>query len=246
MPDATRGVVLWGCENTVSIAVITEATTMRNQARPKPAQIPVATLAGKLRTRLANGKALPPERALAEQYDVKRHRVRQALALLREQGHLESSSRATAAGGESLIRSTNPLEVIELRLALEPALARLAAVRATPLEIARIMRAATTPSNVQRSTADLVFHKLVAAASGNGLAADLYALLRKVGSDSRVRVQSAAPACPNRLAQRDQEHHAVAQAIAARDPESADAAMRAHLNAVHRIILDRLVAANAA
>jgi GntR family transcriptional regulator, transcriptional repressor for pyruvate dehydrogenase complex len=220
---------------------------MRNQVRPETVQAPpVATLARQLRARLASGEVLPAERALAEQYGVKRHRVRQALALLREHGDLHSSRRTNVADGESLIRSTNPLEVIELRLALEPTLARLAAVRATPLEIARILRAATTPSDMQRSTADLVFHKLVAAASGNGLAADLYALLRKVGSDSRVRVQSSAPPCPNRLAQRDHEHHAVAEAIAARDPEQAEAAMRAHLNAVHRIILDRLMAANAA
>lgn len=219
---------------------------MRNRSQPKPAETPIAALVRQLRARLANGDVLPAERALAEQYAVKRHRVRQALALLRAEGDLDSSRRATSAGGEALIRSTNPLEVIELRLALEPALARLAAVRATPLEIARIMRAATTPADMQRSTADLAFHKLVAAASGNGLAADLYALLRKVGSDARVRVQSNAPPCPNRLAQRDQEHHAVAQAIAARDPESAEAAMRAHLNAVHRIILNRLMAANAA
>jgi GntR family transcriptional regulator, transcriptional repressor for pyruvate dehydrogenase complex len=217
---------------------------MRNQAQPQAPD--AAVLARHLRERLAGGEALPAERALAEQYAVKRHRVRQALALLREQGDIEPARRAGAADGESLIRSTNPLEVIEVRLALEPALARLAAVRATPLEIARIMRAATTPSDMQRSTADLVFHKLVAAASGNGLAADLYALLRKVGSDARVRVQSSAPACPNRLAQRDQEHHGVAEAIAARDPEGAEAAMRTHLNAVHRIILNRLMAANAA
>jgi GntR family transcriptional repressor for pyruvate dehydrogenase complex len=108
------------------------------------------------------------------------------------------------------------------------------------------MRAATTPPDMQRGTADLAFHKLVAAASGNSLAAELYALLRKVGSDSRVRVQSTLPACPNRLAQRDQEHHAVAEAIATRDPEGAEAAMRTHLNAVHRVILNRLIAANAA
>ncbi|HSU43043.1 MAG TPA: FCD domain-containing protein [Casimicrobiaceae bacterium] len=217
---------------------------MRDQAQPQAPD--VSTLARRLRERLAGGETLPAERALAGQYAVKRHRVRQALALLREQGDLDSSRRSGAADGEALIRSTNPLEVIEVRLALEPALARLAAVRATPLEIARIMRAATTPSDMQRSTADLVFHKLVAAASGNGLAADLYALLRKVGADARVRVQSTAPPCPNRLAQRDQEHHGVAEAIAARDPEGAEAAMRAHLNAVHRIILNRLMAANAA
>lgn len=219
---------------------------MRNHVRPKATAVPVDTLARQLRARLASGEALPAERALALEYAVKRHRVRKALALLREQGDLDSSPRTRTVGGESMIRSTNPLEVIELRLALEPALARLAAVRATPLEIARIMRAATTSSDIQRSAADLAFHKLVAAASGNGLAADLYALLRKVGSDSRVRVQSTTPPCPNRLALRDQEHHAVAEAIAARDPELAEATMRAHLNAVHRIILDRLMAANAA
>ena len=220
---------------------------MRNQTQPEASFNPdIATLVRKLRERLTAGKALPAERAIADEYAVKRHRVRQALACLREQGDLDSTRRISATGGELLIRSTNPLEVIELRLVLEPSLARLAAVRATPLEIARIMRAATTPPDMQRSTADLAFHKLVAAASGNGLAAELYALLRRVGSDSRVRVQSTLPACPNRLAQRDQEHHAVAEAIAARDPEGADAAMRTHLNAVHRVILNRLIAANAA
>ena len=216
---------------------------MRNQSRPEVVKgPPAAALARELRATLARGEPLPAERALAGQYGVKRHRVRQALMLLREQGDLDASRRSGGADGESLIRSTNPLEVIELRLAFEPALARLAAVRATPLEIERILRAATTPSAAQRGTQDLVFHKLVAAASGNGLAADFYALLRKVGSDARVRVQGGAPPCADRLAQRDAEHHTVAEAIAARDPERAEAAMRAHLNAVHRIILNRLTA----
>ena len=231
----------------IRIAKHRGSNDMCNQRQPEADRKPdMGTLVSRLRARLVAGKVLPAERAIAEEYAVKRHRVRQALALLREQGDLDATRRTGPAGGESLIRSTNPLEVIELRLALEPALARLAAVRATPLEIARIMRAATTPPDMQRSTADLAFHKLVAAASGNGLAADLYTLLRKVGSDSRVRVQSTAPACPNRLAQRDQEHRAVAEAIAARDPECAEAVMRAHLNAVHRVILNRLMAANAA
>ena len=219
---------------------------MRNQGQPQPPETAIADLVCELRLRLSAGGPLPAERPLAEHYGVKRHRIRQALAILRDEGDLDPSRRSAAPGDESMIRSTNPLEVIEVRLALEPALARLAALRATPLEIARIMRAATTASDMQRSTADLVFHKLVAAASGNGLAADLYTLLRTVGADSRVRLQSTTPPCPNRLAQRDQEHHAVAQAIAARDPELAEAAMRAHLNAVHRIILNRLMAANAA
>ncbi|HEX6792456.1 MAG TPA: GntR family transcriptional regulator, partial [Casimicrobiaceae bacterium] len=60
---------------------------MRNHARPEASKTPsVSALAHALRGRLAQGEALPAERALAEQYAVKRHRVRQALALLREHG----------------------------------------------------------------------------------------------------------------------------------------------------------------
>jgi DNA-binding FadR family transcriptional regulator len=39
--------------------------------------------------------------------------------------------------------------------------------------------------------------------------------------------------CAKRIAMRDAEHLAVAEAIARRDPEAAEAAMRAHLNSVH-------------
>jgi GntR family transcriptional regulator, transcriptional repressor for pyruvate dehydrogenase complex len=220
---------------------------MRNQtSSSSDPDHPIDTLVNRLKDRLSAGEVLPAERAIAEEYAVKRHRVRQALLLLREQGDLDAAPRASAPAGEALIRSTNALEVIELRLALEPSLARLAAVRATPLEIARILRAATTPPGVSRNTADLAFHTLLAGASGNALAAHFYALMRKVGADSRVRVRSVAPGCPNRLAERDQEHQAVAKAVAARDPERAEAAMRAHLTVVHRLILNRLTAANAA
>jgi DNA-binding FadR family transcriptional regulator len=43
-----------------------------------------------------------------------------------------------------------------------------------------------------------------------------------------------------RLARRDAEHRAIAVAIAARDPDEAERAMRAHLAAVQRQIYDRL------
>ena len=89
---------------------------MRNQTQPEASLDPdIATLVHKLRERLTAGKALPAERAIADEYAVKRHRVRQALACLREQGDLDSTRRISATGGELLIRSTNPLEVIELR-----------------------------------------------------------------------------------------------------------------------------------
>ena len=45
---------------------------------------------------------------------------------------------------------------------------------------------------------------------------------------------------PKRVQQRDAEHRAIAQAIVARDPEAAERAMRLHLAAVQRIIIERL------
>jgi GntR family transcriptional regulator, transcriptional repressor for pyruvate dehydrogenase complex len=49
----------------------------------------------------------------------------------------------------------------------------------------------------------------------------------------------AAPTCPKRIAQRDGEHRAIAEAILQRDPEAAEATMRAHLFSVQRQITER-------
>jgi DNA-binding FadR family transcriptional regulator len=199
-------------------------------------------LIGQLRELLANRSALPPERVLAEQLNVKRHQLRRALEVLRESGEMQSAEARrkpfNLRGGEALIRSTNPVEVIELRMVIEPALARLAALRATPSAIAAIERAATTPSGEESGALDLVFHRLIATSAGNSLAADFYNLLRQVGTDARLQVESRQPQCPNRVKQRDSEHRAIAAAIAARDPGAAEAAMRAHLAAVQAVILN--------
>ncbi len=197
-----------------------------------------------LRELMAAGQATSSERALADQFGVTRHRLRQALDTLRAQGVIAPPSRRRLGigAGEAMVRGTNPIEVIELRMALEPALARLAALRATPFDIARIERAATTSANMESGAADLAFHRLIAAASGNGLAAEFYALLRRVGTDVRLRIASNGPVCPNRLRQRDVEHRAIAAAIAARDADAAEQTMLRHLEVVQQQILGRLTA----
>ena len=108
-------------------------------------------------------------------------------------------------------------------------------------EIAAITRAATTRPDADYGEADLAFHRAVATAARNRLAADFYALLRRVARDNRLSLQRRGPDCiTTRLRQRDAEHQAIAEAIAARDPDASDAAMRRHLTAVQRAITDRL------
>jgi len=193
---------------------------------------------------MAAQQKLGSERAIAEALNVKRHQLRRALQALRANGELApaEAKRKSLLGhnGENLVRATNPMEVIEMRIAIEPFLARLAALRASPFEMAAIEQAATTAVGVDSGAADLNFHKLIAASSGNKLAASLYDLLRRIARDARLKLNGSQPALPKRVQKRDTEHRAIAQAIVARDPESAERAMRLHLAAVQRIIIERL------
>ena len=192
------------------------------------------------------GNGLPSERDLASQLNVKRHQLRRALSELREAGDIAPAR--TRRGGpsahprysEALVRVTNPLEVIELRLMLEPGFARFASLRASTLDIGVISQWASTPANAKPETVDINFHLAVAAASRNQLAKELFIMLRKIGVDARLRVVGIAPAsCTKRIAERDAEHRRIADAIAMRDPEAAEAAMRAHLLLVQRRIMER-------
>lgn len=206
----------------------------------------VEELVETLRSIIARTGNVPPERTMAEALNVKRHTLRRALGFLRERGELEPARAGRRAAqpapqGQSLINSTNPLEVMELRLVLEPALARLAALRASPAEIERIRKAATTPANADPIAADMVFHKAVAAGARNMLASELYVILHRVANDGRLRfTDSDASLLPERVRNRDAEHHAIAEAIAARDPEAAERAMWQHLAAVQQKIMGRL------
>jgi GntR family transcriptional regulator, transcriptional repressor for pyruvate dehydrogenase complex len=193
---------------------------------------------------MAARQKLGSERAMAETLKVKRHQLRRALSALRANGEIAPAEarRKPLLGhnGENLVRATNPMEVIEMRIAIEPFLARLAALRASPSEMTAIEQAATTAAGVDSGAADLNFHKLIAASSGNRLAASLYGLLRRVASDARIRLNVNRPNCPNRTRQRDAEHRGIAQAILARDPDAAEHAMRLHLAAVQKLVIERL------
>jgi GntR family transcriptional regulator, transcriptional repressor for pyruvate dehydrogenase complex len=222
---------------TVTAATVTALPTLA----PYPPDLHEIVVA--IRAMAARHK-LGSERAVAVTLKVKRHQLRRALSAMRANGEIApaEAKRKPLIGhnGESLVRDTNPMEVIEMRIAIEPFLARLAALRASPFEMAAIEQAATTAAGADTGAADLKFHKLIAASSGNKLAASLYSLLRRVASDARVRLNASRPACPKRTQQRDAEHRAIAQAILRRDPDAAEQAMRLHLAAVQRLIIERL------
>ncbi|WP_181703349.1 FadR/GntR family transcriptional regulator [Chthonobacter albigriseus] len=237
-----------------SIDIIADKPAKKERKRPVGRQAGSAgldDLVESLRSILARTGSMPPERTVAEELSVKRHTLRRALGLMRARGELEparAGRRASTEAGEgrSLINSTNPLEVMELRLMLEPSLARLAALRASPMEIERIRRAATTAQGADPNTADMTFHKAIAAGSRNSLASELYVILHRVANDGRLRfTDSDASLVPERVRQRDAEHCLIAEAIASRDPEAAERSMRQHLVAIQQKIMGRLAPGSA-
>ena len=172
-------------------------------------------------------QSLGSERAVADALNVKRHQVRRALTAMRANGELglAQAKRKALLGpdSENLVRATNPMEVIEMRIAIEPFLARLAALRASPFEIAAIQAAATTPVGMDLGMVDLKFHKLVAASSGNRIS-----LLRFMTFCAEWR---ATPACAStRTLRRAPNAHNSATPSTAPLPRRYSLAIRMRLN----------------
>jgi DNA-binding FadR family transcriptional regulator len=141
-----------------------------------------------------------------------------------------------------ILDHTNPLEVIEVRLAIEPVLARLAAFRASQAEINRLhalaeeTRAAADPS--QYETADLKFHRAIAEVARNTLFLAVFDTLNASNRDAAWRRLSENAHCFKRQSVYADYHQEIAQAIAARQGEKAQELMQRHLSDVQRYIYE--------
>ena len=137
---------------------------------------------------------------------------------------------------KGLGRHLTPFRMMRARLVIEPAIAREAAVNASNEDLTQMQRAmdrtqaATTWAEYEEQ--DDKFHHHVAQASDNSLLAFLFQQLnevrRSVAWGSVVR-ESARP--PQKHTSFD-EHEAIVQAIANRNPNAAYEAMRTHLRSV--------------
>ncbi|WP_342364176.1 FadR/GntR family transcriptional regulator [Terrarubrum flagellatum] len=185
----------------------------------------------------------PPERQMAERIGVSRHLLRKALAALRDESKIPDSrprslkassnrtrgpnkARATRA---NIANKTSPAELWEVRLLLEPEIARLAATRGTPTEIDDIAAAhEMAEPNVFDRIKDNLFHRAIATASHNILAAYLLEQLMDLTMDETFRTRL--PAYTNETGWR--HHEIIVDAIRGRRAADAERAMREHLIAI--------------
>ena len=137
----------------------------------------------------------------------------------------------------------NPLEIMEARLEIEPALARLAALRVSNGDIERLRHLASkTASSADgdmdsRELWDGAFHRAIAEAAGNSLLLAFFDIANRIRQDSTWRrLREQARSRPGQRHYVDQ-HARVVAAIAARDGAAAEQAMREHLETVRASLL---------
>ncbi|MEU2515186.1 FadR/GntR family transcriptional regulator [Streptomyces syringium] len=206
------------------------------------------------------GGRIPTEHALAEQLQVGRNTVREAVRVLVHAGMLRSRQGegtfvvSTADPGEIMrgLQRAGVRDVLELRIALEAEAARLAAVRHEPADLER-MRAALDAQTAFEdpdgqpdsgnlelyADHDIAFHKAVVEAAHNSALTATYGWF-----SSSVR-ESLVTALGDREMPRivHGDHHALMDAIASGDPDAAARAARALLDrpkqAVESLLAER-------
>lgn len=202
---------------------------------------------------------LPTERELSTSLGVSRRAVRRALEVLEMEGRVwRRQGSGTYAGPRpdslsghvgSIVAGTDPMEVMEVRLRIEPQLAQLAAMRARASDVERLYDlAGKTEQSTDADSQELwdgALHRLIAQSAGNGLFLAIFDVINRVRQDPawqtiRERARTAARTAPLIHIQ----HMAIVDAIAARDPGKAGEAMRQHLltlqeNLVRITSLDR-------
>ncbi len=206
-------------------------------------QIQRKILAGELKI----GDHLPPERELAEQFQVSRTAVREAVKALSEKGLVQvfpgKGTFITNGTSQAVRQSLGILmkigqadgtrDLVEVRYIFEPEIAALAATRASDEHIAAMQEAVRVMDRSLENAdayieADLDFHLALAEASQNLMILTLIDSFVDLLREQRIRIfhVEGGP-------QRGQIHHKrILAAIISHDAEAARTEMRKHLQQV--------------
>ena len=194
---------------------------------------------------LGPGDRLPPEQELARLTAVSRPILREALKRLQGHGLVEAR-----LGAGTFVRqrpfehqiqhllpahARNRIARFEIRLALEPSVARMAALHRTQADLQEIKAAAADlfaalSAGEPAGHCDYHLHRSIAVASHNSIMPLTLDDL-SIGEEGRADSASAVVAAhdPERTRSLQFEHAAIVEAIERCEPETAETAMRLHL-----------------
>ncbi|GID31661.1 GntR family transcriptional regulator [Paractinoplanes brasiliensis] len=200
-----------------------------------------------VRDGVASGQLVPDETysvyQLAELLGVSRSPVREGMLRLAEAGLVEI--RRNRGFRVLPPRAHDVEEIVEIRLALEPAAAAKAALSGTPDQHAALRQALAAMASAVAAgdeaafwPADRALHDLLLRTAANNRAAAIVAQLRS----TTALLGPPTTASGRTLAEIHAEHEPVITAVLRRDAPAAESAMRAHLEATGRLLINRLAA----
>lgn len=188
-----------------------------------------------------HGQRLPAERDLATHFGASRTTVREALRQLEQQGlilrRIGSGTFVQKPGRpdvDNIAELTSPLELIEVREAIEPHLARLVVVHASAKDLDSLENAladleACNGDQEAFSRADEAFHAMLAEVTGNPLMAGIYSQINQVRSHDQWHFMKRKILDRQSIEIYNRQHRALVQAIKQRNSESAVAMVIEHL-----------------
>ena len=195
----------------------------------------------------ATGGRLPTERELAERYSVSRTTVRKVLAELKARGLIQQTVGSgtylaqLAAAPQDPARTVSPAELMEARLALEPAVMDLAVRNATSADFERMevcccnAEAAQTLEEFEHW--DGALHEAIAAAAHNNFISRVFGLIQQVREQGDWGLLKKRSVTPERRLRYQAEHRQLVEALRDRDLERARTLTLEHLLHVRHNLL---------
>lgn len=196
------------------------------------------------------GDRLPAERQLARAFGCSRSTVREALRVLEQAGLIARrvgsgtfvAYRPGASAEDDVSEITSPVELIEVRLALEPRMVRLVAVNATARDLERLdealARLEDSGADADHFTQwDRRFHQLLAEATHNPLMSALYRQINHVRGHGQWSAMKDKILSAERIADYNRQHRTLTRALHVRDGEAAQRIITRHLRDARRDLL---------
>lgn len=206
------------------------------QARDLIADDAGTPLLDRLRRLIVNGSAAPgellPEAFLAQEFEVSRTPIREALKQLEREGLVEIRPRVGTFVRKPTAREI--LELFQLKESLEGLAASLLAQRGDVPELRKLVRNVESEQEAVRAQdrgqyADLVheFHRTLIVGADSQKLAEHYDLLMNQLAYHRIVAQTLT--LPNRLGHSLDEHRLIVEAIQSKDALAAELATRRHV-----------------
>lgn len=204
------------------------------------------------------GSQLPPERELAEQLEVSRASLREALSALQILGLVESrpgQGTFICAGASSTLLGMDsswlyqdlesPFTILQARKVTEPSIAAFAAQQRSEASLKHLQEILDLVGNYPSEACvfyegDRKFHLAIAEATENPVLLRMMSIIHDLMGQKLwlTLMMDSTLATPGRLQQAVLEHREVYKAIKAQDAALAAARMKAHLDMVEKLMIE--------